>query len=474
MTNDNPFSEPSDTDKTVILPNPGGRRLQAPPPRPGTAQPPTNRAPTSTPTPQHSAQAAPPRKHEPDSVPPGAPHVRVDAAPTGLNALNAAASPLFLLVGRIRNRAQHSDPVQLRESVIAEIRAFEDRALHALIPSQSVKVARYAICATVDDVVLNTPWGGQSIWAQQSMVGTFHKETHGGDRFYDLLDRLKANPAENRDLLEFLYMCLSLGFEGRLRVESRGTEKHLSARQHLARMIRLQRGAAEPDLALRWQGASVAHRPISAWMPVWLLAGLTVGTVSLAFFGFSFALSFDAERVRGQLLALEVDGPVELARAAPPPPAPEPTVEEVADIDRIRTFLAQEIAQGRVAVLSQGNAITVRITGEGMFGSGSDTLAEDFMPIVDRIAAALIEQRGNIIVAGHSDNIPINTARFPSNVFLSLARAQTVMDRMSTTLAAPARLSAEGRADAQPIAPNDTPEGRAQNRRIEVILVKAG
>ena len=94
--------------------------------------------------------------------------------------------------------------------------------------------------------------------------------------------------------------------------------------------------------------------------------------------------------------------------------------------------------------------------------------------MVDRVAGALNEEGGQIIVAGHSDNIPINTARFPSNLALSLARAKFVMERISQTLVDSSRISAEGRADREPIASNDTPEGRAKNRRIEVILVKAG
>jgi type VI secretion system protein ImpK len=78
-----------------------------------------------------------------------------------------------------------------------------------------------------------------------------------------------------------------------------------------------------------------------------------------------------------------------------------------------------------------------------------------------------------VIVAGHSDNVPIKTARFPSNTHLSLARAESVMRQFATSVEDPSRLSAEGRAEKEPIAPNDTAEGRARNRRIEVILVKA-
>ncbi|MDO6590556.1 type VI secretion system protein TssL [Loktanella sp. D2R18] len=454
MTHDDPFAEPTDTDKTVILPNPGGRRPVTPTP-PRVAQP-TGRPPASS------------------TTAPAGPQVAIGSAATGMNVLNAAASSLFMLVGRMRNRAQHDNPAQLRDSVVAEVRAFENNALQGGAPAQSVKIARYAICATIDDVILNTPWGGQSNWAQQSLVGTFHKETHGGDRFFDLLEHLEKEPGTNRDLLEFMYMCLSLGFEGRLRVENRGAEKHTSIRNNLARLIRTHRGPLERDFSLRWKGVTLAHRPLSAWMPVWLTGGFTIGATCLAFFGFSFALSVDTERLRGQLAGLNVNGVVTLARSAPPPPPPPPTVQEVEEITEVETFLETEVARGLVTVLNEGNVLTVRILGTGMFGSGSDVLAPEAAALIDRIAAALNEKPGRILVAGHSDNVPINTARFPSNLFLSLARATSVMDQMSATLTDPDRISAEGRADAEPIATNDTAEGRAQNRRIEVILVKAG
>ncbi|MCL5777315.1 type IVB secretion system protein IcmH/DotU [Limibaculum sp. FT325] len=449
MSRDDPFAEPSDTEKTVIRPNPGGRRPAAPQPAPA------------------AAPSAPPQQAAGGALPLG-------QAATGLNPLNAAASTLFSLVGRIRNRAQHANPEALRESVIAEIRAFESRALQAGVPAQTVKVARYAICATVDDVVLNTPWGGTGVWAQSSMVGTFHKETHGGERFYDLLARLEQEPGTNRDLLEFLYMCLSLGFEGRLRVEPRGTEKHIAIRDGLARLIRSHRGPIEHDLSPRWKGVDVAHRPISALAPVWLISGVTLLVLCLTYFGFAFALSGDTERLQGQLSALDLRGPIELARAAPPPPPPPPPPAAVERIEKIRKFLEPEINEGLVTVFEDANTLTVRIAGEGMFGSGSDVLEPKFRPIVDRVAEALNEEPGKIIVAGHSDNVPIRTARFPSNLHLSLARAEAVMHKIAERLELDDRLSAEGRAEKEPIAPNATPEGRAKNRRIEVILVKAG
>lgn len=468
MNSDDPFAEPFDTDKTVIRPNPAGRRPTAPTPMPPPEPTRQQQWPQTVP-----AKAAP-SPAAPSPLQSATPDVPVAAAATGMNPLNAAASTLFSLVARIRNRAQHSDPAALRESVVAEIRRFGETAQQAGVPVQSIRAARYAICATIDDVVLNTPWGGQSIWTQQSMVGTFHKETHGGDRFYDLLSGLEKAPAQNRDVLEFLYVCLSLGFEGRLRVEPRGAEKHLAIRDGLARLIRTHRGDAPVDFSPHWRGADVAHRLLSSWMPVWLTAGAVLAGLCLIFFGFSLALGGSTDGLRDQITALKVDGPVELARPAPPPPPAPPAPKQVETVEAVTTFLKPEIDQGLVTVEQNGNALTVRIAGDGMFPSASDTLEPKFENVIDRVATALDDEAGKIIVAGHSDNIPIKTARFPSNLALSLARAKSVMNRISNKLSQKDRISAEGRADKEPIASNTTPEGRAKNRRIDVILVKAG
>ena len=80
---------------------------------------------------------------------------------------------------------------------------------------------------------------------------------------------------------------------------------------------------------------------------------------------------------------------------------------------------------------------------------------------------------GSIQILGHTDNQPIRSVKYPSNYHLSLARAQAVMAVMKQKVSDPARLAAEGRADSDPIASNATPEGREQNRRIEIVLSRA-
>lgn len=473
MSDNDPFAEPDDTDKTVIRPNPGGRRQAGTMPQ----QPAAPQQPAGYPEPMEAPQPQPaagadgygvPPMQAPQSRPPQGSGEQVAA--TGMNRLNACAAPLFSLISRIRNRAQHMDPDKLRQSVVAEVRSFENAALQAGIPAQSVKVARYALCATLDDVVLNTPWGGQSSWATQSLVGTFHRETVGGDRFYDLLARLEQEPANNIELLEFVYMCLSLGFEGRLRVEQGGPDKHLQIRQGLARVIRAQRGPVERDLAPHWEGVDKPYRALSMWKPVWIALGVTALLLVIEFSGLSYVLSNKTENLVGQMSVIDAGPVTELQRRAPPPPPPPPQPQP--QIAKVVEFLQPEIDEGLVEVFEKGNTLVIRIKGSGMFGSGSDSLQDKFQEPVRRVAVALNAEPGTVIVTGHSDNVPIRSARFPSNLALSLAHAKSVMNKMSPELTDPNRLSAEGRADSDPIADNSTREGRATNRRIEVLLVQ--
>ena len=471
MSDNDPFAEPDDTDKTVIRPNPGGRRGGGgamSEPSQAVAQAPAD--PLDPPEPSVSAYGVPQSNAPRPAASRGAPQAQM--AMTGMNQLTACAAPLFSLISRIRNRAQHMDPDKLRQSVVSEVREFENRALQAGIPAQTVKVARYALCATLDDVVLNTPWGGQSSWGLQSMVGTFHRETVGGDRFYDLLARLEKEPGNNIDMLEFLYMCMSLGFEGRLRVEQGGPEKHLQIRGALARIIRNQRGPLEHDLSPNWEGLKKPFKALSAWRLVWIALGVTATLLTLEFLGLSYALSKQTERLVGQLSVIDTGPVAQLLRRAPPPPPPPPAPTAQDQLRKVEGFLQPEIDDGIVEVFGKGNTLIIRLTGSNMFGSGSDDLQAAFENPVRRVAEALNDEPGPVIIVGHSDNVPIRSARFPSNMALSLARAKSVMAGIAKAFDDPSRLSAEGRADKEPIADNATKEGRAKNRRIEVVLVR--
>jgi type VI secretion system protein ImpK len=142
-------------------------------------------------------------------------------------------------------------------------------------------------------------------------------------------------------------------------------------------------------------------------------------------------------------------------------------------VAKLRGSLEPDVQAGQVAVLDDAQTITVRIVGAGLFLSGSADVQPAFAPLLANIGAALNDQPGSVLVTGHTDNQPIHTLRFPSNYDLSLARARSIVAMVQAQMREPGRVSAEGRADTQPIAPNATSEGRQRNRRVDLLITKA-
>src|SRR5215468_2454145 len=444
MSDDNPFGEPDETEKTIIRPSPGGRRAA-----------PVERT------------VAPDAGREAASVP-ADPAAAAALTGGGLNPLVAAASVLLGLVSRVRGTATQRDVEALRDRVVRELKTFEANASATGLPRELVRTAHYALSATVDDLVLSTPWGSQSSWAKRSMVSTFHNEVVGGERFYEILNQLHKNPGRNADVLELMYVCLALGFEGRLRVTGRGTSEHSRVREGVYRTLRERRGDFERELSPHWRGLAAAHRPLTSYIPAWVIAAVTAAVLLLMFMGFTYALSDASDR--GDLLAdLQPVGTVEVFRNQPAPPPEPPTV-----VPNVFTrFLEPEIKEGLVTVDENAQRILVRISGEGMFASGSDQLDPEFVPLMERIGTALETQPGRAVITGHTDNVPVTKSlRFPSNYHLSVARAETVKAIVVSKLSDPSRVTSEGRGETEPVADNKTPEGRKRNRRIELIVQK--
>ena len=140
---------------------------------------------------------------------------------------------------------------------------------------------------------------------------------------------------------------------------------------------------------------------------------------------------------------------------------------------RLRQFLEPEIREGLVSVRDEADRSTVILRGDGLFDPAATVVKPRYVQVIHRVAAALDEVPGKVIVNGYTDNLPIRTARFPSNWNLSQERAQAVSQMLGGSLRDRQRLHAEGRADSDPVAPNNTAEGRALNRRVEIVLLVA-
>jgi chemotaxis protein MotB len=137
----------------------------------------------------------------------------------------------------------------------------------------------------------------------------------------------------------------------------------------------------------------------------------------------------------------------------------------------LQEALETQIDQGQISVEREDSKIIIRIQEKGSFASGSARLDAGFHQVMDKISSVLATKPGRILVAGHTDNIPISTGRFRSNWELSSARAVTVLHSMlQNPEVAEDRVVVQGFADTRPLVDNDSPQNRARNRRVELIL----
>ncbi|WP_163835420.1 type VI secretion system protein TssL, long form [Spartinivicinus ruber] len=138
---------------------------------------------------------------------------------------------------------------------------------------------------------------------------------------------------------------------------------------------------------------------------------------------------------------------------------------------KLANSLREEIDKGNVEVETKGRKIVIRVQEKGSFPSGSAELQPDFIPVMAKIADVLSGHKGNISVEGHTDSIPIDTEEFPSNWSLASARAVSVAhELMADTRMDQSRFQIKGLADTRPLVNNDTPNNRAKNRRVEIVI----
>lgn len=412
----------------VVIPQPGGRARRSVP-----------------------APVAP----DPGSRPNGmvdttAPHAH------GGNRLMACALPLLNAVREIRAMRTAPDPELLRARLGEAVRRFEQHASAAGIDPRHVIAARYTLCTALDEAIGATSWGGSSGWSRRTLLVAFHDEAYGGDKVYRLVARLAEDPRGNLEVLEVIHAAMALGFLGRLRADPAQADVW---RDRLARLIREARGPFERELSPAWAPAPIHRRRLIGDVPLWAaLAILAVGLLALHLY-LATALNRASDPVYARILSLRIAG------REPPRPA----VGQLA-APRLAALLEPDIRAGNVTVREDPHESVVTLRGDGLFASGDANAASAYEPLLRRIAEALASVDGDVLVTGHTDDQPMASVRYPSNWHLSRARARSVVFLLVEHGVPARRLSAEGRGDAEPLAPNDSPAGRARNRRVEIVL----
>jgi type VI secretion system protein ImpK len=414
----------------------------------------------------------------------------------GVNPLVAMANPILAAVPQIRRTLRHPDPQALMAGLRDQIESLELSALSGEIADDTLGAAVYALCALLDESAAATPWGQN--WTGHGLLHALRGESGGAEGFFTQLDRILAEPEKNADLLEFFYICLALGFEGRYR----GTEGDRLALQQIKDRLyelvarrrprpealsehwRTPAAQAAADAALKTAeraaaaraaaAAAAAAAPPRAEVPgryalsrwprraIWSAVAGIVGA-SLVLYMLGIRLQDDAtDDAMSQAKSPSRPATAQTRASAVAPALPTaPAVPP--DLTRLSAALS-----GMPVEISQGaGGITLELRDDRQFAPGAALPSDQAGALAQKIAAALDALTGGILVIGHADATP---PRAGTNAELSAARARAVARIMAKSLADPKRLAAEGRSDAEPIAPNDTESGRAKNRRVAFVL----
>jgi len=435
------FDDPFKPKESVLRPRPGG----------GKRGPTDSAASWKTMVAPHPAPSAP----EPEAVP----ATTGDLLGAGLNPLVRAASPLLLLAGRLRGTLSVGDVGSVRQHALSEIRAFEQHAQAASIPNEVVLAARYALCATLDEAVLSTPWGAQSEWSQHTLLVALHREAWGGEKFFDMLDRTSKDPARYIDLMELQYLCIAVGFCGKYHVMQRGLNQLAEVQRELYRQIREYRGTPPAELSLRWEGLQDRRNPLIRYVPWWVVGAAALAILAVTFTLYYAALARAASPINERLAAVGREG----FDARPASPSPGPTLKQL---------LAKDEAAGSLVVEEQGGRTVITLPGATLFASGSATVNPAYEPVLQHVAAAIAQVPGRVLVVGHTDDQPLRSMRYSDNVELSRERAVSVVRILQTVPANAGRLTWNGAGSSEPKhLPASDPANRALNRRVEIVHV---
>jgi type VI secretion system protein ImpK len=230
----------------------------------------------------------------------------------GLNPLADAAAYLFSIIGKLKQLKSYSHLGQLQKELVAEINAFQEAAKIQGYRTEYILVSRYALCATLDDSILNTPWGGQGQWDTYSLLTLFNQDAAQPERFFLILERIIKDPALYIDVMEFMYICLSLGYKGKYRAIDYSNNQLEQITHALYKRIRVQRGDFSKVLSPFLVKIPMPAKINISKIPYWKLFFMTASIIMLLFIGLGYlleAISTQAYHALGKSILYETYHP---------------------------------------------------------------------------------------------------------------------------------------------------------------------
>ncbi|PHM64970.1 putative type VI secretion system protein [Xenorhabdus stockiae] len=183
-----------------------------------------------------------------------------------LNPMIDAATPLLGMVLRLQDMSDQALPDKLYQQVVTDIRAIEQLLQTKGYEPGAIVSFRYVLCTFIDETALGHGWNSQNGWLKQSLLVHFHNETWGGEKVFVLLERLMGEAQRYQHLLEFIYLCLCLGYRGRYKVSTQKSDDFDRLFRRLQQQLHSLRGDAPPTtLYVNVNERDARYRLIRRW-----------------------------------------------------------------------------------------------------------------------------------------------------------------------------------------------------------------
>ncbi len=441
------MNDDDDLSKTMVIPNPGGRRKTA------SAEP----------------QYTPPQVNTPSNPPPTQNHApnyaNSDSTKVDVNCENVIlrfASDILVLAGSLRTLEPSNSIEQLRADIENLFSNFQLQLKQRNTPEEITLTARYMLCCLIDELVLTTPWGIESSWSHQTLLGKYHNETSGGEKFFLIINKLLEQAQRNIDLIELSYLCLSLGFRGKYRLSQTGENDVSQIAQMLYQPLSLHRPTS-PELSPSWQSDAKPEKTFESKVPP-ILFFLILGFVCIAvYIALLSNLHAKSSPIYEKIEQIGWDNFVLQMSDA------QSEDLDLGDIaSSISARLSDSIAKQQIVVDIKDDLLVIRLVSLQLFPPGSTDVNQNELPAVETLVSAINPYADAVVVVGHTDS----TGRADSNWAISRKRAESIEQWIKSARGTVPQTITRGVADTQPLVQEgDSDFNQSLNRRVELILV---
>jgi type VI secretion system protein ImpK len=153
------------------------------------------------------------------------------------------------VVGKLKQLKSYRQLNKLQIELVQEINAFQEAVKNLGYHPEYSIVCRYILCATLDEIISNTAWGGQGQWDSYSLLGAFNQDTQHQDKFFTILERSIKEPTLYIELMELMYLCLSMGYKGQYRATEHSQYQLEQIINGLYKHIQAYRGSVSKTLS---------------------------------------------------------------------------------------------------------------------------------------------------------------------------------------------------------------------------------